>query len=73
MLPRINTLIRRIQEAGLIGKWMNDIRYFKPKIQLEPLVSKISLYDLQTAFYILIAGMLTGILAFIVELFRRVN
>lgn len=68
-IPRWNSIIRQALEAGLPSKWRKDY-YLKTVSIFEPSKNSLvvlSLSILQTAFYILGAGMILGIVTFYSE------
>lgn len=79
-LNGFNSFFRKVLEPGLTQKWYWDsidikTRLSHGKSQLQPKTLKLfSLSDLQLAFYILAAGLLLSVLAFVAEVaLRTVN
>ncbi|PSN36243.1 Ionotropic receptor 203 [Blattella germanica] len=74
-LREFNMIIQYILEAGLVGKWFNNIKYLSAlalakTFNLPPgEYIKLSMNHLQSAFYFLIIGYILSILAFIAEIF----
>lgn len=72
-LNGFNSFFRKVLEPGLTQKWYWDsidikTRLSHGKSQLQPKTLKLfSLSDLQLAFYILAAGLLLSVLAFVAE------
>lgn len=69
MLNRINTLLYRLQQSGLIGKWEKDTEIFRPKkiVSLDHNVP-ITLFHIAMVFYLYLGGVTFSICVFIVEI-----
>ncbi|PSN44606.1 Ionotropic receptor 884 [Blattella germanica] len=73
LLSRLNTLIQRIMESGLHTKWTNDIKCNAVRQEKLSLLSfnnnvVLNLSHLQSAFYILTAGLCVSTLVFLREI-----
>jgi len=71
LLERINSIVLRLRNAGIIDKWVNDIRrkfgkHFDNVLEDEYCV--LTLAHLEGAFYLLLLGMLFSITVWILEI-----
>ena len=74
VFDRLQTIIFRASEVGLIDKWNKDFFiFYKIKVYStfkDPEIPALSLWHLQGAFYVLVLGVLGSIVIFIVEIFK---
>lgn len=75
LLERINSIVLRLQNAGIIDKWVQDIRrkfgkHFDDAL-LEDEFFVLTLAHLEGAFYLLLLGMLFSITVWFVEIIRH--
>ncbi|XP_072397932.1 uncharacterized protein [Diabrotica undecimpunctata] len=74
LYTRIDRLIQNILEAGLMDKWINDFSAENTKLEYkfyQSINRKLSLANLQSCFFFLIAGLALSFCVFIGELFAR--
>jgi len=72
LLERINSIVLRLQNAGIIDKWVSDIRrkfgkHFDNAL-LEDGFCVLTLAHLEGAFYLLLLGMLFSITVWFLEI-----
>lgn len=71
LLERINSIVLRLRNAGIIDKWVNDIRRKFGKhfdnVLLEDEYCVLTLAHLEGAFYLLLLGMLFSITVWFLE------
>lgn len=66
--PRVNTLLRRAIEGGLVSKWLSDaIRSFESSIESEPKEALMDLKKMYGAFVALAIGYLLSLVALLCE------
>lgn len=65
-MDKINIIIYRLVESGLVNKWEKDTKHVTRKEISEDL-EPLSLYHLQTPFYVLLFGDVISLVVFIVE------
>ena len=75
LLERINSIVLRLQNAGIINKWVKDIRrkfgkHFNNAL-LEDEFCVLTLEHLQGAFYLLLLGMLFSITVWFLEIIHH--
>ncbi|PSN52240.1 Ionotropic receptor 369 [Blattella germanica] len=74
VFDRLQTIIFRAADFGLIDKWNKDyFRWWKIKVHSkfqEPDIPALSLWHVQGAFYVLVLGVLGSIIIFIAEIFK---
>jgi hypothetical protein len=76
LLKRVNTIFRRVVEAGLYKCWVSQFknRYkiaFQKKALVNPLDEcySFNLYHMQPAFYLLLIGLCLSVFCFVIEVF----
>jgi hypothetical protein len=72
LLERINSIVLRLQNAGIIDRWVDDInrkfgKYFD-KILPEDEFCVLTLAHLEGAFYLLLTGMLFSVTVWFLEI-----
>lgn len=66
LVPLINRYLNKFKEGGFFSKWLSDVRW--PKVKRIPTKAVVlNLAHLQAVFVILVIGLSTGSVAFILE------
>lgn len=70
--PAVDKFLRRVIEAGLVKKWLNDVMLdtiiLELSQQIEEIKALMDLKKLYGAFVVLITGYILSILAFLFEI-----
>jgi hypothetical protein len=75
LLERINSIVLRLQNAGIIDKWVNDIRRKFGKhfdnASFEDGVCVLTVAHLQGAFYLLLFGVIVSVTIWLLEIMHH--
>lgn len=70
--PAVDKFLRRVIEAGLVKKWLNDVMLetiiLESPQQVEEVKALMDLKKLYGAFVVLVAGYIISILALLIEI-----